>query len=341
MPLTVEDLKRNNVSLEQAKFMLAQIETQERASAPKRGLIPAIGRSIGAVMKAAPKVILEGKVPETETSDISKALQELELKRQYSELYPSMSEKLSQMELEAIGKRRAGQARPAASLPTSEAIVPTPGAIGQGDIPPMYIEIPTGEYDKYTGIEKVKTEKNPAYDRWEKANDPKFLAEQGEIKRVSDEKSRQITDRTKDTLNDIAEIEKGIKGSEPGGSYFGLRSMVPTIPGTSRYKWNIYLNKILAGKVVDLMTEMKNASKTGATGFGQLNKDELKVLQDGATALKAGLAPEDAQEILNNMKAVLNKVLSGSGSTDNTFPSEGGQEPSLEELIAEKQSRGR
>ena len=57
------------------------------------------------------------------------------------------------------------------------------------------------------------------------------------------------------------------------------------------------------------MSEMKSASKTGATGFGQLSNKELGVLQDASTALKRTLSPQDADKYLTKMENAAKKVL--------------------------------
>jgi len=132
----------------------------------------------------------------------------------------------------------------------------------------------------------------------------KFEAEQKEKTQQLEEKSQFIKDSASDALNTIGEIEKGI-------GHFGLFGQLPSIPGTERYTWETNINKLLSGKMIDLMTKMKEASKTGATGFGQLSEKEGQILREASTALKRGLTPEKAQEYLNSMKATLQKVMQG------------------------------
>lgn len=132
--------------------------------------------------------------------------------------------------------------------------------------------------------------------------DLKFEAEQEEKQRQRDTYSEMVRNSARDTLDTITEIEKGINN-------FGLIGGLPSIPGTERSDWEANVNKLLSQKVIDIMTKMKEASKTGATGFGQLSNKELKVLQDSSTALKRTLRPEDAQKYLNQMKASLYKVI--------------------------------
>ena len=118
------------------------------------------------------------------------------------------------------------------------------------------------------------------------------------------EKSGFVISQAQGALDTISEIEKGI-------GHFGLFGQLPSIPGTSRYTWETNINKLLSGKMIDLMTQMKEASKTGATGFGQLSEKEGQILREASTALKRGLAPDKAQEYLNNMKSALQKVIEG------------------------------
>lgn len=127
-------------------------------------------------------------------------------------------------------------------------------------------------------------------------------AYEGRIK--NEEISGLVKDSAQDVLNTIGEVEKGI-------NYFGLTGQLPSIPGTARANWEANVNKLLSGKVLDVMTKMKQASKTGATGFGQLSNKELGVLQQASTAIKRGLSPKDAQRYINDMKANLQKVIEG------------------------------
>ena len=111
-----------------------------------------------------------------------------------------------------------------------------------------------------------------------------------------------VRDSAQDMLDTITEVERGM-------SYFGTWGWAPSIPGSSRQAWQANIDKLLSGKILNLMTEMKNASRTGATGFGQLSEKELKVLQDSSTALKRTLSQENAQKILDDMKIKLQKVI--------------------------------
>jgi hypothetical protein len=135
----------------------------------------------------------------------------------------------------------------------------------------------------------------------------KFNIEQADKVKKQEERSQYVKAAADDALSTISEVEKDM-------SNFGLLGGLPSIPGTARVNWEANVNKLLSGKVIDVMTKMKEASKTGATGFGQLSEKELKVLQEASTALKRGLSPEDAQRYLDAMKVMLQKVSQPGGN---------------------------
>lgn len=157
------------------------------------------------------------------------------------------------------------------------------------------------------------------------ANKPKSAAEQKSELELEDRKRRMefarqdVLDVADDTLKTIQEVEAGIKN-------FGVFGNVPSIPGTSRAKWEANVNKLLSSNIINLMTTMKSASKTGATGFGALNKEELTVLRNASTALKRGLSPEDAAPILADMRAKVMKIAGrqAQGGGGSTAPAGGG-----------------
>jgi hypothetical protein len=84
---------------------------------------------------------------------------------------------------------------------------------------------------------------------------------------------------------------------------FGLR--IPglgLIPGTERANAAASLERLKSQAIVGLMNEMKAQSRTGATGFGALNKEELVVLQTGATKLSSSaISDQSAAEELSRI----------------------------------------
>ena len=111
----------------------------------------------------------------------------------------------------------------------------------------------------------------------------------------------------------LACLLDSIKEVKAGSKFFGFAGVIPAIPDlqAGKVKWQANLDKLLSKRILALMTEMKQASRTGATGFGQLSEKELKVLQDGSTALKKFMSEEDALEILDKMEAKLLKIKGG------------------------------
>ena len=114
----------------------------------------------------------------------------------------------------------------------------------------------------------------------------------------------------KDSAQDLLDTIQKVKG---GSQYFGALGPIPTINpwGFERKGWEAEVQKLLSGKIVNLMGEMKAQSRTGATGFGQLNRGELKLLQEASTALNRGLSPQQALGYLTTMEEKLKKVTSG------------------------------
>ena len=120
--------------------------------------------------------------------------------------------------------------------------------------------------------------------------------------RANQAHAEMVKQSAQDTLNTVAEVEKGINN-------FGTLGDVPSIPGTSRVNWESNVSKLMSGQVLDVINKMKEASKNGATGFGALSEKELAVLSNAATALKRSLPPQEAQKYLNQIKASSQKVL--------------------------------
>jgi hypothetical protein len=146
------------------------------------------------------------------------------------------------------------------------------------------------------------SEDKPLAERKFEAQQEKERRKQEEGLKISEQQSQFVRDSAQDMLNTIGEVEKGM-------NYFGLTGGLPSIPGSERKNWEVNINKLLSGKIIDLMTNMKQASKTGATGFGQLSEKELAVLQQASTALKRDLSSKDARRYLEGMKQNLQKIL--------------------------------
>lgn len=177
-----------------------------------------------------------------------------------------------------------------------------------------------GDYalDSFDSKGKFKFKKNKAdeskgmtpYQQETLALQKKKYADQKEESRIANEnKTILLVDNANSMLDSIRVAKEGINN-------FGFFGAIPSVPGTKRVDWETNVNKILSGKVIELMAEMKNASRTGATGFGQLNKEELTQLKNASTALKRNLRPEDAERYLNIMEEKLKKVLGQHGGVN-------------------------
>jgi len=131
--------------------------------------------------------------------------------------------------------------------------------------------------------------------------------------KANKEKSAFVISRAQDALNTIRNVKAGL-------SNFGtFHQYIPKelSPGTPYYTWKANLEKLLSGKMIDLMIEMKEASKTGATGFGQLSEHEGQILREASTALSGGLPPEEALKLLNTMENAAAKIIQGSNTQRN------------------------
>lgn len=81
------------------------------------------------------------------------------------------------------------------------------------------------------------------------------------------------------------------------------------IPTTDGYAGRKTIERLQSLLVKDLIAEMKNQSRTGATGYGALNMAELELLKAGASKLDTGLSEEDFKIEVLKIREKLNKIL--------------------------------
>jgi len=197
---------------------------------------------------------------------------------------------------------------------TPSGVVPvTPGSSG-----PMGMGIDRNQLIK--GFLEKKFGISPLRDRKAELEIQGLEQKQEETKNKSQLAAENVVNSATDFLATIQKVKAGSK-------YFGAAGPIPTLNpwGYERKEWEANVNKLLSQKIVDLMNNMKQASRTGATGFGQLNKSELTLLQNASTALNKGLSPEQALGYLGEMEKISqrlikhgSKVMAGNSSTDNT-----------------------
>jgi len=144
----------------------------------------------------------------------------------------------------------------------------------------------------------------------------KFEIEQRENMEKKELQSKTVKAKASDMLNTVDRLlsDKNIK-------QFGFTGPIPSIPGTGKREWLAELNYLKGNQVLQLMTELKQASRTGATGFGQLSEKELELLGNSANRLSRGLPEESAKRELQRIRGMLEKILNP------TTQDSGGVEP--------------
>lgn len=127
----------------------------------------------------------------------------------------------------------------------------------------------------------------------------------------------RVQDTARDTLDALGELldpngklRPEIKGAVGGSRAFGLQFL----PATQTRAADASIKRLKSMLVVDLIGEMKAQSKSGATGFGQLNMKELGVLENAASKLDPSLDEGTFEAELNRIKERLQKIVGNSSS---------------------------
>ena len=183
-------------------------------------------------------------------------------------------------------------------LPSGKIIQKKSGFVPQNtEIPDGFVRTPDGRILKDPSYQPPMSQKD------------KFELEQKQ--RAMENQAQMVKDSAQDVLGTVGEVRKGMKFFGPMGDVPTILSPSSLIPGEydKRKNWEVNVNKLLSEKIVNLMAEMKNASRTGATGFGQLSGPELAILQGASTALKKGLSPQDADRYLTQIENMEKRVL--------------------------------
>lgn len=137
--------------------------------------------------------------------------------------------------------------------------------------------------------------------------------QEAEMAKINAEKS--MRESAQGTIDTIETVKKGKK-------FFGPFGNMPSLAAPSslvgeygpRKEWENNINNLLSNKVVDVMTSMKRASKTGATGFGQLSNKELDLLKNASTKITRDLTPDVAMQYLDELEGIQRKILGGDSS---------------------------
>lgn len=140
--------------------------------------------------------------------------------------------------------------------------------------------------------------------------DQKAMMDLEDRQKSNQAKAELVKSSAQDALNTISEIKKGIK-------YFGAAGNIPPLPGEyHKVNWRANFDKLVNTAVINVMNSLKEASKSGATGFGALSDKELGLLQGASTVLRTDMSEEDATRYLNAIEAIQMKILNN-GQTSN------------------------
>ncbi len=121
-----------------------------------------------------------------------------------------------------------------------------------------------------------------------------------------------IQDKTRETLGALDEILDPDGKLKPNmTTAVGASRMFGTqyIPATEGKAGDAAIKRLKSMLIVDLIGEMKAQSRTGATGFGQLNMKELAVLENAASKLDPALDEKTFTAELVRIRERLNKIL--------------------------------
>jgi hypothetical protein len=115
-------------------------------------------------------------------------------------------------------------------------------------------------------------------------------------------KSQNAIDRADSTIKTIDHLITN-------KNYFGpLEGRVAPVFG-GKIEFDRNFKNLQANAVMDVLSEMKSQSRTGATGFGALNEKELSLIMDAASKLDTRLNEATAEKYLNEMKVNLQKII--------------------------------
>jgi hypothetical protein len=146
------------------------------------------------------------------------------------------------------------------------------------------------------------------------------------VQGMAPEALQGIRDRTTETIQMIDDLQDKATGQlKPHAlDATGKSRIIPGwadklgmgsfFPETTRGSTGI--NNLKSKLVIDLIGEMKAQSKTGATGFGAMNRDELRILETAANRLN----PDDEEGFAKELKVIrakLEKILNKSEEETN------------------------
>lgn len=141
---------------------------------------------------------------------------------------------------------------------------------------------------------------------------PSVVWEDPEVKKSQKTAYNTVIKNTQDMLNNVKKVREYKEFFGPAGD---LPSHAVTMFGLDKEKykkrtqWEAEVQRLMAQQMIAKLMELKSASKTGSTGFGQLTEREGRKIQEAATALNRGLDPDVADQYLQQMEDSLNIIL--------------------------------
>lgn len=110
-------------------------------------------------------------------------------------------------------------------------------------------------------------------------------------------------DKTNESLTVIKDLmDDNDNLTSQGARAVGKSSIGNWIPTTEGYAGGKKINKLKSEQVLNLIAELKQQSKTGATGMGNMSNKDLSVIQNAASLLDTGLDEIEFQKQLKIVK---------------------------------------
>lgn len=128
-------------------------------------------------------------------------------------------------------------------------------------------------------------------------------------------------DGANDTLNALAALHDPTDPSKLSpqmssivGAWGGKLPSGLTIPGSDIANAKSRLAEVRSRLDVGLLNELKNQSRTGATGFGQLSANELKIIEAASGRLDTAQSPEQFMSALHDIETRVKRILAEPGA---------------------------
>lgn len=141
------------------------------------------------------------------------------------------------------------------------------------------------------------------------------------------QKTQETLDALDEILDEKGKIKPNMRSAIGASRMLGLQYL----PATQTRAGDAAIKRLKSMLIVDLIGEMKAQSRTGATGFGQLNMRELGVLESAASKLDPSLDEDTFEAELKRIREKLKKVLQPSSGMTPTQTTPSG--PTAEDLI--------